>query len=301
MPQIPAGWYDDPSGAGGYRWWDGGAWTSNVATSPGAPPPGPPGKENPTLQRPAVPRSPAGGEPADARAPGWMPPGSNPSATDAGASPARRRGPALLLLAAVALVLLGGGAAFALYGPLGGNTVEVADDEPRVVEPTQREADDETVVDDDQDDGPAPPEPVEEPTPERTTRPEPPEDPGTRDDTVHGGDDISVAELEEGLRSYLRALDAGDVDGAHAHVSPELRQQSGWSYDRFAAWSETITGTRVVSIDAVDPTGRRVDATVDYELAEGGASRESIRTTFVRGGGGLLLDGYEVLSSQRRS
>ena len=31
-----AGWYPDPSGAGGQRWWDGTAWSENVAPAAGA-------------------------------------------------------------------------------------------------------------------------------------------------------------------------------------------------------------------------------------------------------------------------
>jgi len=30
-PQIPAGWYTDPSGAAGLRWWDGTQWTEHVS------------------------------------------------------------------------------------------------------------------------------------------------------------------------------------------------------------------------------------------------------------------------------
>jgi hypothetical protein len=206
-----------------------------------------------------------------------------------------------VLAVVVVLLLLAGGAAFAVLGPLDGGSLEVADEEPRVVEPTERESDDEAEVPAAEDEGPAMPDSDEAAAPERTTRSDVPDDSGTRDSAGAADDGVSVAELEEGLRSYLRALDAGDIDRAHAHVSPGLRQQSGWSYDRFAAWSETITGSRVVSIEAVDPSSRRVDATVEYELAEGGVSRESIRTMFVRDGEALLLDGYEVLSSQRSS
>ncbi|SDE56593.1 DUF2510 domain-containing protein [Auraticoccus monumenti] len=37
------GWYPDPSGQPGYRWWDGRAWTAATSRTPGAtPPPGPP-------------------------------------------------------------------------------------------------------------------------------------------------------------------------------------------------------------------------------------------------------------------
>ncbi|MFX4272630.1 DUF2510 domain-containing protein [Propionibacteriaceae bacterium Y1685] len=32
------GWYSDPAGGGGYRWWDGRAWTSDTTTTPGPAP-----------------------------------------------------------------------------------------------------------------------------------------------------------------------------------------------------------------------------------------------------------------------
>lgn len=37
-PAIPPGWYDDPSGTAGHRWWDGTQWTSHVQTPVPAPP-----------------------------------------------------------------------------------------------------------------------------------------------------------------------------------------------------------------------------------------------------------------------
>ena len=43
--QAPAGWYPDPGGSGGQRWWDGDQWTDALQPSPGQgamPPPGPP-------------------------------------------------------------------------------------------------------------------------------------------------------------------------------------------------------------------------------------------------------------------
>lgn len=33
---IPAGWYEDPHGTGGQRWWDGVTWTTHVAPAPSA-------------------------------------------------------------------------------------------------------------------------------------------------------------------------------------------------------------------------------------------------------------------------
>lgn len=38
-PSTPAGWYPDPSGTGGQRWWDGQRWTDNLQPPAGGPPP----------------------------------------------------------------------------------------------------------------------------------------------------------------------------------------------------------------------------------------------------------------------
>jgi Protein of unknown function (DUF2510) len=37
---TPAGWYTDPTGNGGLRWWDGKAWTEHLADAGAPPPPG---------------------------------------------------------------------------------------------------------------------------------------------------------------------------------------------------------------------------------------------------------------------
>jgi hypothetical protein len=52
---IPAGWYPDPAGGTGKRWWDGATWTANVK-EPEAPPPQPTfGNYVPADLRPATP------------------------------------------------------------------------------------------------------------------------------------------------------------------------------------------------------------------------------------------------------
>ncbi|GAB3217208.1 DUF4352 domain-containing protein [Mycolicibacterium hippocampi] len=45
-PQTPAGWYSDPDGSSGQRYWDGNTWTHHRADAPQPPPP-PPGPPPP--------------------------------------------------------------------------------------------------------------------------------------------------------------------------------------------------------------------------------------------------------------
>lgn len=48
-PHPPPGWYDDPAGAHGSRWWDGSGWTDQVrAAPPGDDPPLPPATDTPS-------------------------------------------------------------------------------------------------------------------------------------------------------------------------------------------------------------------------------------------------------------
>ena len=70
-PPTPAGWYADPDGSGGQRYWDGSGWTehrSPATPEPTAPttPAEPPGSEQPTT---VVPRRPAGERVGAHRAP----------------------------------------------------------------------------------------------------------------------------------------------------------------------------------------------------------------------------------------
>lgn len=53
---VPAGWYDDPSGGGGRRWWDGANWTSHVQAP--LPVVQVPVVQVPVVQAPAVPSAP---------------------------------------------------------------------------------------------------------------------------------------------------------------------------------------------------------------------------------------------------
>jgi uncharacterized protein YxjI len=58
QPPPPPGWYSDPAGSGGSRWWDGQGWTSHVQ-APSSPP-------APTVAV-QIPPPPAGGAPAAAQ------------------------------------------------------------------------------------------------------------------------------------------------------------------------------------------------------------------------------------------
>ena len=59
-PPTPAGWYPDPDGSGGQRYWDGNIWTEH--RSPAAPAAPPPAPAEPSA--PAEPAPPGSWEPA---------------------------------------------------------------------------------------------------------------------------------------------------------------------------------------------------------------------------------------------
>ena len=46
----PPGWYPDPGGSGGQRWWDGSGWTEHLH-QPGAPASAPAARANPVTPR----------------------------------------------------------------------------------------------------------------------------------------------------------------------------------------------------------------------------------------------------------
>ncbi|HYZ68493.1 MAG TPA: DUF4352 domain-containing protein, partial [Mycobacterium sp.] len=66
-PPTPAGWYPDPDGSGGQRYWDGSAWTEHrsPAATPSPEPSEPPAAEPPPSEQPtsvvSIPPAPTGG------------------------------------------------------------------------------------------------------------------------------------------------------------------------------------------------------------------------------------------------
>lgn len=265
---VPAGWYADPGRSGGWRYWDGAAWTSHTAgvtnpqqaTSPtSAPPPATSGAM--TSESPSVREGRRGS----------------------------RRGVWLVVAVLVAAPVVGLGLGFVLGG---------WDEDPYLAGGLSEESDVDTEPaadrDADRGDSNSAPQPAER-------RDAPDDAPAQRRAEQDESAATSATDLEEAFVDYIRSLDSGDIDRAYAHVSPSLRRQDGWSRERFTTFrEEVITGCQIVHIDDVSAASRRVEATVDFDLPDGAVSREAVRTQFVRGADGdLLLDDYEVMGSER--
>ncbi len=120
VPTMPeAGWYDDPQGGGGKRWWDGERWSEHTTPPPGtipptaATPPVPPGAP----VAPGAPTQP--GAPTPPGAGGWQAGGAGVPATP-GAQQSPQKGGAgkivALILGLVVVVGLGVVAALLLTG-----------------------------------------------------------------------------------------------------------------------------------------------------------------------------------------
>ena len=69
---IPAGWYPDPAGGAGKRWWDGTTWTANVQEPEVSPPPPAFGNYVPADLRPLTPLPTAEAGIAYTRASWWI-------------------------------------------------------------------------------------------------------------------------------------------------------------------------------------------------------------------------------------
>ena len=69
---IPAGWYPDPAGGAGKRWWDGTTWTANVQEPEASPPPPAFGNYVPADLRPLTPLPTAEAGIAYTRASWWI-------------------------------------------------------------------------------------------------------------------------------------------------------------------------------------------------------------------------------------
>jgi len=89
---IPAGWYDDGSGA--QRWWDGQGWTERLADAPPSE---------------ATSASVAPGQPVPSQAPAYVPPQGAPYASQPGATNG-------LAIAALVLGILGFGVIPVIFG-----------------------------------------------------------------------------------------------------------------------------------------------------------------------------------------
>lgn len=282
----PAGWYPDPAGGSGMRWWDGRAWTQEVRSDDATtviPPSGPP-------RLPPTPAPVMGG----------------PRAPEAAAAPTRSRvGLWAVAVTAVVALVVGAAVGLTVRGGEGGATGDAAATEAAgsAEVPPTRDAGSGT------DDRPGPGEgrlgssaatgspsgedPVGDPSEEAASAdPEPVEPPPAP---------VDEAELVTRLESYLAALDAGDLDAAYEHVSPWLRQEPGWSRDAFTSFhEETIAGANLAWVEEASETMGVVEARVDYHLPDGEVSRELVRVTLVPDStGGLLLDDYEVLDTRR--
>ena len=66
QPPPPPGWYSDPAGSGGTRWWDGQGWTDHVQHPATPPPPSSAQLEKPPVPPPAQRTQPHQGQPQQA-------------------------------------------------------------------------------------------------------------------------------------------------------------------------------------------------------------------------------------------
>lgn len=262
---VPPGWYADPAGSDGWRYWDGSAWTAHTYI------------------------------------PDNLQDENNGSALASDVQRQSRRTWPLIAVILVAALPVGLGVGYALRSwdvvafPADDSSTDVdsAGTSGNVPSPgvesqteTNREHDNATS--------------------QSGTQPEPSADEQASDPSPQPAelDDArlpSPQELQAAFERYIRALDAEDINEAYGQLSAELQRQDEWSPTQIATFAqETITGCRVVGFDVVSPASRRVEATVDFDLPQGGVSREIIRTRLERDADGdLRIDAYEVLETER--
>ena len=103
MTTPAAGWYTDPAGTGGVRWWDGYRWTGNIHPPAGYPPTGyPPTGYPPAGYRPAGPDSTGDPTVADAGRQQTFKPGPGYGGTGSSASLLQRNRLSLIAVAVIA-------------------------------------------------------------------------------------------------------------------------------------------------------------------------------------------------------
>jgi|GEM_PF-3367939 len=283
MAHTPApGWYDDPSGSGGQRWWDGQRWGVEqrlaVPPAPMPPPPPPP----PAAGRPSG-EAPAANPPRRPHALWW----------------------GLFGLAAV-LSLAAGFFGMRWWGP--------TEDRPAVVasDPVAETAEEPASA------GVPGAEQGEEASAAREA-PEAPDEGGDGrggDDRGEAGEDrpergeaagdpaapLAEPEVVAAFAGYVDALEWGDLDAARAYLAPELAARQGWTAEDFRAfWEGRLAGARIVRVAEVDAGAGEVRAVVDYALVGGEVSREEVLATFVRGPDGqAAMAEYVVVATERR-
>lgn len=111
------------------------------------------------------------------------------------------------------------------------------------------------------------------------------------------------AELTGTVRGYVRALDAGDLAGAHALLAPALQQRPGWSLTEFVDfWDGLLAGAILIEITDVDPSAAEVSALVHYLLSDNELSVEQLTFGLERRpDGAVLIEDYTVVRAERRS
>jgi len=274
---MPApGWYDDPSGTGGQRWWDGQRWGAEQRWPP--PPP------QPTSQ----------GAPVDLHI------------EEAAAPGGARRHPALWwgLFGLAAVLALAAGFFGTRWWADADDPGTVVASQPDVEPPGQPEVT-ESAGDGERDDpaGEGQEQRVQAgedaggPSESVTDLPSPPPE-GLSDEA----EPLTEPEIAAAFEGYLQALDGNALGIARTYLAPELASRDGWKADEFVEfWDGRLAGATLVEVVDLDAGRGELLAVVDYALPDGVVSREEILATFVRGSDGQpLMADYVVLATDRR-